>query len=47
MGADPFSLVSLDRDKVFTTVAPRRVVDTRIAGGSINAGSSRSFDRQA
>ncbi len=31
-------------DLVYTPVAPCRIVDTRLGGGQINAGSTRSFD---
>lgn len=37
------ALGSTTRDLVFTPVTPCRIVDTRVAGGAINADSSRAF----
>lgn len=37
------ALGSTTGDLVFTAVTPCRIVDTRVAGGAINANSSRSF----
>lgn len=38
------SLGSMSRDLAFTPVAPCRIVDTRIAGGSFAAGETRTYD---
>lgn len=40
----PESLGSDVNDLVFTPVAPCRIVDTRLAGGAIAAGTTRTFD---
>jgi hypothetical protein len=39
----PASLGELTRDLVYTQLAPCRLVDTRLAGGAIAAGTSRGF----
>lgn len=40
----PMSLGNPNTDLVFVPIAPCRIIDTRIAGGSIAADSTRSFD---
>ena len=40
----PESLGDFNDDLVFTPVAPCRIVDTRVAGGQILSGQTRSFD---
>lgn len=42
-GGQPDALGDLERDLVYTAVPPCRIVDTRLAGGPIEANSSRGF----